>query len=232
MKAPQKISRETLLNGDMKKLVESRQGLARLMPDEVRRQLVRETIKNAPDQTEFRVFAYGSLIWNPAIDIESTYRCSIKGYHRKFCFWTVLGRGCEDQPGLMMGLEQGGGCTGLAYSIASDKLETELDLLFRREMMTYAYKPTWVEGIYDDQSPDSGRSVLAFVVDPDNGRYCSDLDEDTMVKSLALAEGPLGKNSEYLYELVKHLNELGYEDPEMSELAIKVRRFQSAHCAD
>ena len=66
------------------------------------------------------------------------------------------------------------------------------------------------------------------MVDPENERYCSNLDEDTLVSSLALAEGPIGKNSDYLYQLVDHLQELGYEDPELTSLAAKVRAFQSS----
>ena len=227
MKEEQKISRESLLNGEIQGLAESRPGLVNLMPDDVRMKLVHETIDNAPDKSEFRIFAYGSLIWNPAIEFDNTYRCSISGYHRSFCFWTVFGRGSEEQPGLMMGLESGGSCDGLAYSIAADKLETELDILFRRELLSYVYKPTWVTACFENQ-PDTGTEVLAFVVDPGNDRYCSNLDEDTLVRTLAIAEGPIGKNSEYLYQLVKHLQELGYEDPEMTDLAIRVRAFQAS----
>lgn len=227
MKTEQKISRESLLNGDLQKLAASRPGKIDLMPDDVRSRLVQETIANAPDKSEFHVFAYGSLIWNPAIEIDSTYRCNVSGYHRSFCFWTILGRGCEKQPGLMMGLESGGSCDGVAYSIAKGKLETELDILFRRELMSYVYKPTWVNASFDND-PDTPRDVLAFVVDPEHERYCTDLDEETLVESLALAEGPLGKNSDYLYQLVDHLRELGYKEPEMADLAAKVRAFQSA----
>lgn len=220
------ISRESLLNGDIHKLAASRPGQIALMPQDVREKLVRDTISNAPDKAEFRIFAYGSLIWNPAIEIESTYRCSISGYHRSFCFWTVLGRGCADQPGLMMGLESGGSCDGVAYSIARDKLETELDILFRRELLSYIYKPTWVKASFEN-APNTGTEVLAFVVDSEHDRYCGDLDEDTMVKSLAVAEGPLGKNRDYLYQLVEHLQELGYEEPELTELAAKVKAYQA-----
>lgn len=224
----QEINRESLLNGDMQRLAESRPGLINLMPDDVREKLVRDTIAAAPDKSEFRVFAYGSLIWNPAIEIESIYKCSIEGYHRSFCFWTVLGRGSEDQPGLMMGLESGGCCDGVAYSIAPEKLETELDLLFRREMMSYVYKPTWVKAKYQDKNLNIGDDMLTFVVDPENDRFCGDIDEQTIIKSLALAEGPIGRNCDYLFQLVEHLQRLGFEDPQMTDLARKVSAYQAA----
>lgn len=224
-----KINRESLLNGEIQKLAESRPGLITLMPDDVRQQMVKDTIANAPDKSEFRVFAYGSLIWNPAIEIDKTYQCSIEGYHRSFCFWTVLGRGCVEQPGLMMGLESGGSCDGVAYSIAADKLETELDILFRREMLSYVYKPTWVKAKYNDPDIDAttGDDMLTFVVDCENERYCKDRDEETVVRTIATAEGPIGRNCDYLYQLVAHLQELGYNDPQMTDLAKKVRTYQA-----
>ena len=223
------MNRESLLNGDIQKLAESRPGPHKLMPNDVRQKMVRDIIAGAPDKSEFRVFAYGSLIWNPAIEIESTYPCRIDGYHRSFCFWTMLGRGSQELPGLMMGLESGGHCDGVAYSIAQDKLDTELDILFRREMMSYAYKPIWVRAKYRDDTTAVGDEVLTFIVDTENGRYCTERDDATVVKTLATAEGPLGRNCDYLYQLVEHLEALGYEDQEMSNLARKVRSYQAQH---
>ena len=223
----QKMSRQALLNGEIQKLAASRPGQHRLMPDDVRQKMVRDTIANAPDKSEFRVFAYGSLIWNPAIEVESSYPCRIDGYHRSFCFWTVLGRGSQDQPGLMMGLESGGSCDGIAYSIAQDKLETELDILFRREMMSYVYKPTWVKAEYRDSTSPAGTDMLTFVVDTECDRYYGDCDDATVVKTLATAEGPLGRNCDYLYQLVEHLEALGYNDQSMTTLAHKVRSYQT-----
>jgi len=220
------MDRESLLNGEIRKLAESRPGMYKLMPDDVRRKMVQDTIASAPDKSEFRVFAYGSLIWNPAIEFESTYPCRIDGYHRSFCFWTMLGRGSQELPGLMMGLESGGSCDGVAYGIAQDKLETELDILFRREMMAYAYKPQWVKATYRDRETSAGADMLTFVVNTDSDRYCSNCKEATVVKTLATAEGPLGKNCDYLYQLVEHLDALGYEDQEMTSLADKVRSYQ------
>ncbi len=229
MKNEQKMNREALLNGDIQKLAESRPGMQKLMPDDVRQKMVQDTIANAPDKSEFRVFAYGSLIWNPALEIESTYPCSIDGFHRSFCFWTVMGRGSEDMPGLMMGLESGGSCDGVAYSIAPDKIETELDILFRREMLSYIYKPTWVKAKYRDSKTTAGTDMLTFVVDTESDRFCCERDDATMVKTLATAEGPLGKNCDYLYQLVEHLEALGYKDQNMTELARKVRSYQAQH---
>ena len=71
--------------------------------------------------------------------------------------------------------------------------------------------------------------MLTFIVDTENGRYCTERDDATVVKTLATAEGPLGRNCDYLYQLVEHLEALGYEDQEMSNLARKVRSYQAQH---
>ena len=117
-----KLSRQAILDGHIRRLAESRPGAIRLMSDEDRLLAIQEALSQAPSLNDVWIFAYGSLIWNPAIEVESSYPCHIDGYHRSFCFWTVLGRGSQDQPGLMMGLESGGSCAGIAYSIAHDKL--------------------------------------------------------------------------------------------------------------
>lgn len=207
------------------------------MPDDVRQQMVAEIIANAPVQNEFWVFAYGSLIWNPAILYDEKRTCTIKGFHRSFCFWTLLGRGSEEQPGLMMGLEPGGQCSGIAYRICADKLESEVDILFRREMLSYVYTPTWVsascDASYDNSNTDSDSKisaqdsieVLAFVVDPKHERFCKDLDEQTMISTLATASGPLGRNCDYLFQLVENLSEIGFEDAAMIALADKVKAY-------
>lgn len=225
MKKDEKLNRESLLSGEIQALAASRPGYITLMTDEARNEMVEDLIANAPSQSEIWVFAYGSLIWNPAIEFDAKSRCTIEGYHRSFCFWTTLGRGSEEHPGLMMGLEPGGNCDGIAYKIGADNLQTEIDILFRREMLSYVYKPTWIKAQSSDD-PNQIIDVLTFVIDETHERFCGKLDGRTIVKTIATAEGPIGKNCDYLYQLVEHLRELGFEDPSMTELESKVRDYQ------
>jgi len=223
-----KLNRQSLLSGEIQDIARSRLGSLRLMTDGERNQLVAETIANAPDKSNFWVFAYGSLIWNPALEFDHQSRCVIKDYHRSFCFWTKFGRGSEEQPGLMMGLEPGGECSGIAYRIPEDKLEVELDILLRREMLSFIYNPTWVSAQPVDETAQA-MQVLCFVVNSENERFCGELEEHELIKTLSIAEGPLGKNCDYLYQLVEHLEKLDFDDPAMTDLAAKVRSFQSGN---
>lgn len=195
------------------------------MTDEDRADSIEKALSQAPSLDEVWIFAYGSLIWNPAIHFADQKKVLVDGYHRSFCFWTVLGRGCEDNPGLMMGLEPGGLSNGLAYRIDAKDLDTELDILFRRELMSYVYVPTWVDATLAE-TPDKTVRVLAFVVDPQHERFCGEIDEETLVRHIATASGPLGRNCDYLFQLTDHLQQLGFTDESMLDLEVKVRRYQ------
>ena len=72
------------------------------------------------------MFAYGSLMWNPAIEFAEPQPCRVDGWRRSFCFWMPMGRGTPELPGLMLALEQGGACEGIAYRLAPQQVETEL----------------------------------------------------------------------------------------------------------
>ena len=221
-----KLSRQAILDGHIRRLAESRPGAIRLMSDEDRALAIQEALSQAPSLDEVWIFAYGSLIWNPAIHFAEREKVLVDGFHRSFCFWTVLGRGCEENPGLMMGLEPGGSSNGLAYRIDADDLDTEMDILFRRELMSYVYKPTWVDATLAE-SPDKTIKVLAFVVDPEHERFCGELDEPTLVRHIATASGPLGRNCDYLFQLTEHLRELGFTDGPLLELEARVRSYQN-----
>src|ERR1700741_1259287 len=56
------------------------------------------------------VFAYGSLIWKPAIETVEHLRATAPGWHRAFSLKLTRWRGSPTQPGLMMGLRRGGRC--------------------------------------------------------------------------------------------------------------------------
>lgn len=206
----------------MRQIAEQTPGLMRLMSDEDRDAWVRRVIDEAPGLDAIWVFGYGSLIWNPAFHWCDKIRGEVDGFHRSFCLWTKLGRGSEENPGLMLGLEPGGSCNGLAYRIAEDAVETELDIIFRRELLSYAYLPTWV----DVKTENRTIKAITFVMDQDHERYVGEIDEQTMIRHLATAVGPLGRNCDYLYNLVENLDALSYQDAHMTYLAKNVRAWQ------
>lgn len=219
MKFP-KLTRETLLDGTIREYVHRDPELRRLvLPDAERNASLRDTLLAAPAAGDVWVFGYGSLIWNPAFHFVEKRTARINGYHRRFCLWTQLGRGSPDNPGLMLGLERGGACRGVMYRISEEAVETELDILWRREMFTGAYCPTWVSA----RSGDLAIPAVTFVINRDNRRYAGRLSEDTVIRHLATAEGPMGPCRDYLFETVEHLAALGIRDRRLEAMARKVR---------
>ena len=218
------LTREKLLSGEIERLIHDNQSSIERMPDDQRATLVDQTLSELAD-SELWVFGYGSLIWNPALNFEEKRRSSIKGFEKKFCFWTTLSRGTVECPGLMMGLVPGGSCNGVAFRIDAKNAAAEIDVLFRREMSYYIYKPTWIEAQCVETK--SSFKTLAFVVDKENHRFVDNLSIENTVRIIATAQGPLGRNCDYLFQLSEKMHELGFEEPELEDLVCRVKEFQA-----
>ena len=104
-----------------------------------------QVLEQAEAGADCWLFAYGSLVWNPLFPFEEKRVVTTHGYHRSFCLWSRINRGTLDRPGLVLGLDRGGRCRGVAYRIAADHAEKELRLVWRREMLTGSYVPRWVK---------------------------------------------------------------------------------------
>src|SRR5512132_287752 len=141
-----------------------------------------------PSRQGCLAFAYGSLIWNPAFVYVEKCIARVHGFHRRFCLRTKIGRGSPSHPGYVLGLDRGGSCRGLVFHIAERNVASELKVVWRREMVTGAYVPTWV------RAHSAGRimKALAFVTDRRQPAYVVHLCEDAIARSIASAAGPLG----------------------------------------
>ena len=139
-----KLTRESILDGTFHAAVRSSLGPnVRFMSDAERAAQIGAILARAPRRRRIWVFAFGSLIWNPAFHLVERRTARIHGFHRQFCLWARAGRGSPERPGLMLSLEPGGSCAGVAYRLAASAAATELDVLWRREMATMAYRPVW-----------------------------------------------------------------------------------------
>jgi glutathione-specific gamma-glutamylcyclotransferase len=164
------------------------------------------------------LFGYGSLIWNPLIHFIEKRIGTVKGFHRCFCLWTQLGRGTVEKPGLMLGLEPGGSCCGVAFRIAEAQAAQELNIVWRREMLTNAYAPCWMRV----STADGPLHALAFRINRAHRRYAGRLPEEQIIAAIAEAHGPLGACATYLSNTVAHLEELGIRDRRLVRLRDQV----------
>lgn len=165
------------------------------------------------------VFAYGSLMWNPAIDFVECQPGQLEGWRRSFCFWLPMGRGTPEFPGLMLALERGGSCEGVAYRLASHQVRSELTILWNREMLAGTYKPLWAPVKLRD-----GRIVTAiiFEVDTEHCLYTGALSLAHIAWRIAFAEGRRGTCREYLTKTAAYARTLDIHDPYVEELMMRV----------
>ena len=181
-----------------------------------------EVLEGRFDQ-DLWVFAYGSLIWDPAVHVEEYRYGTLPGWHRSFCMKLEGGRGSHDRPGLMAALDEGGHCDGVVFRIEANKVDEETRFMWRREMFAGAYRPVF----HEVSSPQGVVDALIFVMDQTNRRYMPNVPEAEAARMIALASGGLGPNFDYLDSLVRHLDELGIEDEEMRQLHARASEYRT-----
>jgi glutathione-specific gamma-glutamylcyclotransferase len=154
------------------------------------------------------VFADGSLMWNPELRFAERLPARVRGWHRSFCLYSPEYRGTRDKPGLVLGLDRGGSCRGLAYRLAPATLAAEVDYLWTREMTGFVYHMTPVRMV-TEHGPTPG---YAFTVRRDSRDYAGRLPPETAARIIATSKGDRGTGRDYLANTVRHLEELGIAD--------------------
>ena len=165
------------------------------------------------------IFGYGSLMWNPEFDFDVHRVATIYGYHREFCLWSRINRGTPEQPGLVLTLERGGSCRGIAYRLRPDSARAQLSHLWRREMSMGSYIPRWL----DCHAGGDRFEAMGFVVNRRCTGYAGKLALETMVQSIATARGKYGSSAEYLFRTEHTLEVHGIRDARVRHLADRVR---------
>ena len=220
------ITREMLQNWRVASLARERDGAeASIASEDQLLESRRLVIADDADVSDFWVFGYGSLIYNPIIEHSHCAIASIYGYHRRFCLWTKIGRGSPDCPGLVLSLDRGGSCKGVAFRLNPQNAIAELDLLWRREMMTMAYRPRLIS-LHTDIGLKRG---LAFVANPARPAYAQPMPFEATVEVVAHAAGFNGPCREYLYDTVKGMQACGIRDRQLEKLAAAVQQRLASH---
>lgn len=154
------------------------------------------------------VFGYGSLIWQPEFAYSERRVGTVHGYHRRFCLLQRRFRGSVEKPGLVLALDVGGSCEGVAFRLTGAEAAETLLPVWRREMRGNGYRARWL--------PVSTRNgvveALTFVANPACERYTGRLDERRIAELIAAANGGLGPSAEYLRLTVLACAELGIHD--------------------
>ncbi len=208
------LTRADLESNRLRKLFCQANPGVRVLSDADLESSLESLLRSHPEGEDVWLFGYGSLVWNPIIRFEERHVAKLHGYHRSFCLWSHVGRGSLQKPGLVLGLDSGGSCRGVAFRIRGDRAGNELRLLWRREMVLGSYCPRWVKVDMDDRD----LSAIAFIVRRDHPGYAGRLPLDTVLKIMVSARGFLGTPAEYLHETIQGLLKHGVRDAYLMEI--------------
>lgn len=173
---------------------------------------------------EFWVFGYGSLMWNPGFTHVESARALLHGYRRSLCIWSWVHRGTERDPGLVLGLDRGGSCSGMAFRIAPEDWGAVLAYLRERELVTHVYKEKVLSLSLAD-----GRRVKAvvYVADPAHEQYAGSPDMEEAARIVNAASGASGPNDTYLFNTLTQLRAMGIHDHPLEAVARLVENLRA-----
>ena len=164
------------------------------------------------------VFAYGSLMWRPDFPFVERVEARLVGAHRALCVYSFVHRGTPERPGLVLGLDRGGACRGIAYRVPMAERASTVAYLRAREQVTSVYResmrPVWLK-----QSPQRRVSALCFMIDRGHAQYAGRLSLDQQLHHVRQGHGQSGANRDYVIATVTALEELGFRETELHLLA-------------
>lgn len=165
------------------------------------------------------VFGYGSLMWRPGFVHEEVQPALVRGYHRSLCIFSHVHRGTPDRPGLVLGLDRGGSCRGLAFRVSGSLRDQTLAYLREREQVTSVYREVLLNTRLED-----GRTVkcVAYAVDVNHSQYAGRLNDDERVRLVGQGHGMSGANVDYVRATHDHLLAHGVVDHGLATLVAQL----------
>ncbi len=180
----------------------------------------------ARDMDEFWVFGYGSLMWNPGFVFEERVAARVFGFRRSLCVRSHVHRGTPQQPGLVLGLDRGGSCLGVAFRVDEARRVEVLDYLRRRELVTNVYLERQLPAVL------AGRrqvTAVSYVVDRRHSQYAGALTVEEAAEIVSRSRGQSGPNDAYVANTLAHMQEAGIRDACLEAIGAAVRaRVQAA----
>ncbi|WP_417687387.1 gamma-glutamylcyclotransferase [Roseibium sp.] len=169
--------------------------------------------------SDFWVFGYGSLMWNPGFVHETSEQALLRGAHRSLCVYSWVHRGTRERPGLVFGLDRGGSCRGMAYRVRASNRDDTIGYLRAREQVTMVYVEAWRKITLA-----SGQQVeaLTYMVDRTHPQYAGALPLEDQLGIVTGAVGQSGRNPEYVLNTAAHFAEIGIRDHGVSWLAARL----------
>jgi glutathione-specific gamma-glutamylcyclotransferase len=184
--------------------------------------------RTKPARDDLWVFGYGSLMWRPGFEFIEQVPARLIGEHRALCVYSFDHRGTPEKPGLVLGLDRGGACRGVAFRVVAKRREQTIEYLRGREQTTHVYREVmrsvWLENEGRDRV-----SALAYVVDRGHIQYAGRLSLTEQLRLVRQGHGRSGNNRDYVLSTVKSIEAQGFRDPQLHQLALMLHDDATLH---
>jgi glutathione-specific gamma-glutamylcyclotransferase len=174
------------------------------------------------------VFGYGSLMWRPGFEFIEQVPARLIGEHRALCVYSFVHRGTPEKPGLVLGLDRGGACRGIAFRVAEKHRAATIAYLRAREQVTTVYREV-VRSVWLENEPRQRISALAYVVDRGHVQYAGRLSIAEQLRYVRQGHGQSGANREYVISTVRAIEAEGFRDAQLHQLATKLHEDGPLH---
>jgi cation transport protein ChaC len=174
------------------------------------------------------VFGYGSLMWRPGFAFVEQVPARLIGEHRALCVYSFDHRGTPEKPGLVLGLDRGGACRGVAFRVAARQRSDTVDYLRSREQTTNVYREV-MRSVWLENEARQRVSALAYVVDRGHVQYAGRLSLAEQLRYVQQGHGRSGNNRDYVLSTVKSIEAQGFRDPQLHQLAAMLRDDAGLH---
>ena len=174
------------------------------------------------------VFGYGSLIWRPGFEFIERVPARLIGEHRALCVYSFVHRGTPEQPGLVLGLDRGGACRGVAFRIAEQHRAATVAYLRAREQVTSVYREV-MRSVWLENAGRERVSALAYVVDRGHVQYAGRLSLADQLRHVQQGHGQSGANGEDVLATVKAIEAEGFRDAQLHQLALMLHDEPRLH---
>jgi glutathione-specific gamma-glutamylcyclotransferase len=181
-----------------------------------------------PSKDDLWVFGYGSLMWRPDFEFVEQVPARLIGEHRALCVYSFDHRGTPEKPGLVLGLDRGGACRGIAFRIAARRRNDTIDYLRGREQTTNVYREV-MRSVWLENEARQRVSALAYVVDRGHVQYAGRLSLADQMRYVRQGHGRSGNNRDYVLSTVKSIEAQGFRDPQLHQLALMLHDETSLH---
>jgi glutathione-specific gamma-glutamylcyclotransferase len=159
---------------------------------------------------QFWIFGYGSLMWRPGFEYVASERALIRGYHRSLCVYSYVHRGTPQSPGLVLGLDRGGSCHGIAFQIEPAKWDDTISYLRAREQVTKVYLETTKRTYLTERQQTV--DAITYIVDRKHQQYAGALSPENILPHVLEGNGISGHCVDYVMNTVNHLRDMEIHD--------------------